>query len=336
MADLTTTGCDEDFLWVHGSAGGVDSRRIHPVEKSIVTAAVKRGIDVSIPECDHSNHQELDYDPPQIMQNQKSMTPSYEKVTDKSEVQTSGNDRYEYRQLISESCETSHRKPPRHDSGVKPHTAFDKASSLDRRRHHGHSRASRDQKARSSIVLHSPRFRSPSRHVNPSAVEWPHYSSTSCCSEAAKILMNHGVSCCDSATNLLRCSSSHECAHQPLHPSLCNDPAHCCSSTSVHEDVMSSSYDSSFSDSRHRHHHHGDLQRYGSAGKLDCHLRMCHGLGSQQDLGLPGQCCSMLPQGERYGSHGYLSLCNCQAEQLCRWRHMCKVSFWMDDMCSKA
>jgi hypothetical protein len=70
---------------------------------------------------------------------------------------------------------------------------------------------------------------------------------------------------------------------------------------------------------------------------LDCHSRMCHGLGSQKDLRLPGQCCSMLPQGgDCYGSHGYLPLCNCQAEQRCRRRHVCKVSFWMDDTCSKA
>ncbi|XP_021923698.1 uncharacterized protein LOC110831714 isoform X6 [Zootermopsis nevadensis] len=316
--DLTTTDCNEDFLWVHGSARGVESRRIHPVEKSNVMTEEKRGRDFCIPESDDNNHQELDYDPPQIMQNRNSMTPSYEKVTDKSEMQTSGNDRYEYHQLISESCETSHRKPPRHDSGLKVHTSFDNASSLDRRRHHGHNRASRDQKARSSIVLQSPRFRSPSRHVSPSAAECAHYSNTSCCSEAAKILMNHGVSCCDSATNLLRPSGSRESSHQHLYPSPCSDPAHCCLSTSVHEDVMSSSYDSSFSDNRHHHHHHGDLQCYGSAGKLDCHSRMCHGLGSEQ-------CCSMLPQGgDCYGSHGYLPLCNCQAEQRCRRRHVCK------------
>jgi len=328
MPDLTTTGCDEDFQWVCSSTSGMDSSRRHPVKKSDVATAEKRVIDVCTTECDDSRH-ELDYDPPQIMQNQDIMTPSYEKVTDRGEVQTSGNDGYEYHHLISESSELSHRKPPRHDSGLKPHASFDKASSLDRRRHHGHNRASRDQKARSSIILHSPRFHSPSRHTSPSAVECSHYN-TSCCSEPAKILMNHGVSCCDSATNLLRCSNSYDCVRQPLRPLLCNDPLHCCSSTSVREDVMSSSYDSALSENHCHHHHHGDLQRYGSAGKLDCHSRLCRGLGSQQDLVLPGECCGMLPQGgDCCGSHGYSSLCSCQAEQRCRRRHVCKVSFWV-------
>jgi len=333
MPDLTTTGCDDDFQWVCNSAGVTDSRKRQPVKKSNVVTAEERVIDVCTPESDGSryNHHHLDYDPPQIMQNQNVMTPSYEKETDKSKVQTSGTDGCEYRQLGSESSEASHRKPPRHDSGVKSHASFDKASSLDRRRYHGHNRASRDQKSRSSIILHSPRFRSPARHVSPSGVECPHYSNTSCCSEAAKILMNHGVSCCDSATSLLRCSSSHECIHQPLHPSLYNDPAHCCSSTSVREDVMSSSFDSAFSENRRHHHHQGDLQYFGSAGKLDCHSRICHGMGSQQDLLVQGECCNMLPQGgDCFGPHGYFPLCGCQAEQRCRRRLMCKVSLCVD------
>ncbi|XP_033606375.1 uncharacterized protein LOC111861588 isoform X4 [Cryptotermes secundus] len=326
--DLTTTGCDEDFQWICSSPGVAGSGRRHPVKNSKVPDAEKRTIDVCAPASDDSryNH-EFDYDPPQIMHSQNTVTSSYEKASDRSEVQTSGNSGYEYRQLIGGSSETSHRKPPRHDSGLKSHAAFDKASSLDRRRYHGHNRASRDQKARSSIVLHSPRFRSPARHASPSAVECPHYSNASCYSEAAKIAVNHGVSCCESAASLLRCSSSHGCIHQPLRPSLCNDPAHCCS-TPVREDVMSSSYDSPFPEIRHHCHHHGDLQRYGSSGKLDCHSRICHGMGSQQDLVLPGECCSVLAQGgDCYGSHSYLSTCNCQAEQQCRRRHVHKVSF---------
>lgn len=330
MPDLTTTGCEEDFQWVCNSAGVTDSRKR---QQSNVAAAETRVVDVCTPESGGSryDHQELDYDPPQIMQSQNIMTSSYEKETDNGEVQTSGNGGCEYRQFVGESNDASHRKPPRHDSGLKSHIPFDKASSLDRRRYQGHSRASRDQKSRSSIVLHSPRFRSPARHASPSGVECLHYNNTSCCNEAAKILMNHGVSCCDSATNLLRCSSSHECVHQPLHPSLCNDSAHCCSTTSVREDVMSSSYDSAFSESRRHHHHHGDIQYYGSAGKLDCHSRICHGLGSQQDLLLQGEYCNVLPQGgDCYGSHGYLPLCSCQAEQRSRRRLMCKVSLWVD------
>lgn len=332
MPDLTTTGCDDDFQWVCSSAGVTDRRR-QLVKKSNVATAEKRVIDICTPESDGGrySHQELDYDPPQIMQSQNIMTPSYEKETDKSEVQTCGADGCAYRQLVSESSEAPHRKPPRHDSGLKSHASFDKASSLDRRRYRGHNRANRDQKSQSSIVLHSPRFRSPARHASPSGVECPHYSNTSCCNEAAKILMNHGVSCCDTATSLLHCSSSHECIHQPLHSSLYNDPTHCCSATSVREDIMSSSFDSAFSENRRHHHHQGDLQYYGSAGKLDCHSRICHGLGSQQDLLLHGECCSMLPQGgDCFGSHGYLPLCSCQAEQRCRRRLMCKVSLYRD------
>jgi len=332
MTDLTTTGCDDDFQWVCNSAGVTDSRKRQPVKKSNVVTAEKRVIDVCTPESDGSrySHQHLDYDPPQIMQSQNIMTPSYEKETDKSEVQASGTDGCEYRQLVSESSEASHRKPPRHDSCLKSHASFDKASSLDRRRYQGHNRASRDQKSQSSVILHSPRFRSPARHTSPSGVECPHYINTSCCSEAAKFLMNHGVSCCDSATSLLRCSSSRECIHQSLHPSLYND-AHYCSSTSVREDVMSSSLDSAFSENRRHHHHQGDLQYFGSAGKLDCHSQICHGLGSQQDLLVQGECCNMLPQGgDCFGPHGYLPLCSCQAEQRCRRRLLCKVSLCVD------
>ncbi|XP_069695485.1 uncharacterized protein Liprin-beta isoform X3 [Periplaneta americana] len=311
--DLTTTGCEEDFQWIHNSGkGGMDNRRRNPPVKKSDTASVeKRALNVRTPESDDSryNHRQLDYDPPQIIQNRKSMTPSYEKLPEKSEAQSTGNDDYEYRQLISESNEVVHRKPPRHDSGLKTPSSFDKASSLDRRRHHSRaSREQRDQKSRSSILLHSPRYRSPVRKASPS--EHIHYNNTSCC-------MNH-VACCDSATNLLRCSSSHECIHQPL------QPTHCCSSSSLREDVMVSSYDSSFSENRRHHHHHSDLQHYGSAGKLDCHARMCHGIGSQQDLVHPGECFGALPQGDCYGSHGYLPLCGCQAEQRCRWRHVCK------------
>jgi hypothetical protein len=95
--------------------------------------------------------------------------------------------------------------------------------------------------------------------------------------------------------------------------------------------VMSSSCDSSFSEIRHHHHHHSDLQHCGSSGKLDCHSWICHGMGSQQDLVLPGECCNMLERGgDLYGSHGYLPMCNCQAEQQCRRRRVCKVSFRVD------
>jgi hypothetical protein len=141
--------------------------------------------------------------------------------------------------------------------------------------------------------------------------------------------VNHGFPCCDSPANLVRCTGSHGCVHQPLRLPLCNDGARCCS-TPVREDVMSSSYDSSFEIRRHCHHH-GDLQRCGSSGKLDCHSWICHGMGSQQDLLLPGDCCNVLAQGtDLYGSHGFLPMCNCQAEQQCRRRRVCKVSFRVD------
>ncbi|PSN55690.1 hypothetical protein C0J52_03196 [Blattella germanica] len=244
--DLNTTGCDEDFQWVHGT-GSDDTTKVNNKRRRHEMA--------------------LNYDPPQIME----------------EAPSNG-----CQQLGSENSGVVHRKPPRHDSNPT-----DKASSLDRRRY----RDRRDQKAKSSIILRSPRYLSPSRRgASPAALDRRQYEP--CCIDEAKFLP-----CRNSTTNVLRCSSSHECMHRPTH---------CCSSSSLCNDVMSTSYDSSFLDGCHHHrHHHGDLQRYGSAG----HLKMCH--GSQQDL--LAECC--------FGSHGHLPLCNCQAERHCsKWRTNCKQS----------